>query len=71
MEEYYEEKTSFRGLVPGQSSLHCCSGFPSSHKSEYFNSRTKHSGIFAQKAIPEEENKQRQSATILSKASHL
>ena len=71
MEEYYEEKTSFRGLAPGQSSWHCCSGFPSSHKSEYFNSRAKHSDIFAQKAIPEEENKQRQYATVLIKASHL
>ena len=66
-----KKKTSFRGLVPGQSNLHCCLGFPSSHKSEYFNSRAKHSGIFAQKAIPEEENKQRQYATVLSKASHL
>ena len=71
MEEYYEEKTSFRGLVLGQSNLHCCLGFPSFHKSEYFNSRTKHSDFLAQKAIPEEENKQRQSATILIKVSHL
>ena len=65
------ELTFFHGSELGWSSLHCCLGFPSSHKSEYFNSRTKHSDIFAQKAIPEEENKQRQSATMLIKASHL